>query len=99
MGFFRFRRSIRLLPGVRLNIGKTGISTSVGVRGAHVTLGRGKVRTTVGLPGTGLSYTEEQRLSTPAPQAPGSGWGFWRIVGWVLLLLWAATTIGLLIKH
>ena len=30
---------------------------SIGVRGAHVTLGHGKVRETVGLPGTGLSYT------------------------------------------
>jgi hypothetical protein len=99
MGFFRFRRSIRILPGVRLNIGKTGISTSVGVRGAQVTLGRGKVRTTVGLPGTGLSYTDEQRLSATPPPAPSRGWGFWRILGCVLLLLWAATTLGLLIKH
>ena len=99
MGFFRFRRSIRILPGVRLNIGKTGISTSVGVRGAQVTLGRGKVRTTVGLPGTGLSYTDEQRLNATPPPAPSNGWGFWRIVGCLVLLLWAATTLGLLIKH
>jgi len=54
---FRFRRSIRILPGIRLNVSKSGVSTSVGVRGAHVTLGHGKVRETVGLPGTGLSYT------------------------------------------
>ena len=36
---FRFHRSIRLLPGIRLNFGKRGISASIGVRGAHVTYG------------------------------------------------------------
>jgi hypothetical protein len=54
---WRFRKSIKLLPGVRFNIGKTGISTSIGVKGARVTLGRGKVLSTTSLPGTGLSYS------------------------------------------
>ena len=52
---FRFHRSIKLLPGIRLNFGKRGISTSIGVRGAHVTFGKTGTRTTVGLPGSGLS--------------------------------------------
>jgi hypothetical protein len=59
---FRFRRSIRVLPGVRINVGKKGISTSIGGRGAHVTIGHGKVRSTVGLPGSGISYTTTQSL-------------------------------------
>lgn len=63
----RFRRSIRILPGIRLNIGNRGVSTSIGVRGAHVTLGHGQVRETVGLPGTGLSYTEVHRTHQDAP--------------------------------
>jgi hypothetical protein len=58
---FRFRRSVKILPGIRLNFGKRGISTSIGVRGAHVTFGRTGVRTTVGLPGSGLSYTHLER--------------------------------------
>ncbi|HEY2772459.1 MAG TPA: DUF4236 domain-containing protein [Candidatus Binatia bacterium] len=58
MGYFRFRRSIKLLPGIRLNIGKKSSSVSVGVRGAHVTFGKTGTRTTVGVPGTGLSYTQ-----------------------------------------
>ena len=45
---FRFRRSIKILPGVRLNFGKRGISTSIGIRGAHVTVGKTGTRTTVG---------------------------------------------------
>jgi Protein of unknown function (DUF4236) len=58
---FRFRRSIKLLPGIRLNFGKRGISTSIGVRGAHVTFGKTGTRTTVGLPGSGLSYTHLEK--------------------------------------
>jgi hypothetical protein len=70
---FRFRRSIRVLPFLRLNIGKRGASVSIGGRGAHVTLGHGQVRETVGLPGTGLSYTHvgkthgEGAGAAPAP--------------------------------
>ena len=58
---FRFHRSIRILPGLRLNFGKRGISASIGVRGAHVTYGPSGTRTTVGLPGTGLSYTHLEK--------------------------------------
>ena len=57
MGFFRFRRSIKLFPGVRWNFGKKSSSISIGVRGAHYTVGTRGSRTTVGIPGTGLSYT------------------------------------------
>jgi hypothetical protein len=57
MGFFRFRRSIKLFPGVRWNFGKKSSSLSFGVRGAHYTVGTRGSRTTVGIPGTGLSYT------------------------------------------
>jgi hypothetical protein len=58
VGFFRFRRSFKVAPGVRINLSKSGVSTSIGTRRAHVTVGRGQVRETVGLPGSGLSYTE-----------------------------------------
>ncbi len=51
----RFRRTLRLLPGVHLNVSKHGISTTVGGRGAHLTFNRYGVRQSVGLPGTGLS--------------------------------------------
>ena len=56
---FRFRRSVRLFPGVRLNASKSGLSMSVGARGAWYTIGsKGRRRITVGLPGTGISYTQ-----------------------------------------
>jgi hypothetical protein len=47
----------RLAPGLRLNISKGGASVSVGERGAHLTIGR-TPRVTLGLPGTGLSWTQ-----------------------------------------
>lgn len=49
---FRFRQVINLVPGVKLNISKSG----VGMRGAWLNFGRRGLRGTVGLPGTGLSY-------------------------------------------
>jgi hypothetical protein len=116
------RRSIKILPGIRLNFGKRGFircfaphlwpaleaappgvrrrqassSTSIGVRGAHVTFGKTGTRTTVGLPGSGLSYThldkphhEHSVVSAPdpAPESntpPGKAWRGW---------LWIALTI------
>jgi len=64
MGFFRFRRSIKLFPGVRWNIGKKSSSLSIGGRGAHYTVGTSGSRTTIGIPGTGLSYTDIHRSHT-----------------------------------
>jgi hypothetical protein len=53
----RFRRSLRLARGVRLNIGTGGVSTSVGGRGGRITVGTGGARASVSAPGTGLSYS------------------------------------------
>lgn len=52
----RFRKTITLAPGLRLNLGDRGVSLSAGPRGASVTLGRNGLFGNVGLPGTGLSY-------------------------------------------
>lgn len=49
-----FRKRIKIVKGVHLNISKSGTSLSVGPRGAKVTIGRKGVYTNVGIPGTGL---------------------------------------------
>ena len=72
MGFFRFRRSVKLFPGVRWNFGKKSTSLSIGPRGAHYTVGTSGSRTTIGIPGTGLSYTETSGHA-PAPEGGTSG--------------------------
>ena len=38
---WRFRKSLKILPGIKVNIGKDGVSSvSVGTRGAHLTMGK-----------------------------------------------------------
>jgi hypothetical protein len=54
---FRFRKVISVLPGVKINLSKSGVSTSLGGKGATVNVGSSGKRTfTLGIPGTGLSY-------------------------------------------
>jgi hypothetical protein len=103
---FRFHRSIKILPGIRLNFGKRGVSTSIGVRGAHLTFGKAGTRTTVGLPGTGLSFTHldkqrRERLVALAPAlnssaSPGRAWRGWL---WIVLIVFAiAATVAQAMK-
>jgi len=56
MGYFRFRKTFSVLPGVRINLSKTGVSGSLGGHGATLNVGHGKENVTLGVPGTGLSY-------------------------------------------
>ena len=69
---FRFRRSIKLLPSVRLNLSK-----SIGTKGATVNVGgKDGPRATVGIPGSGLSYTEHLHRELSPGQQPTGGIGF-----------------------
>lgn len=50
------------MPGVRMTFSPSGVSTSVGVRGARATLGsNGRVTRTLGIPGSGVSHTSTIR--------------------------------------
>lgn len=71
----RFRKSIKILPFVRVNLSKKGISSvSIGGKGLTVNRGRRGTRITAGLPGSGLSYSKQlaDQTTTPAglPQQP-----------------------------
>lgn len=58
----RFRRSIKICDGLKLNFGKTGMSMTVGSGLLKKTFNtNGNVTTTVGLPGTGIYWTETER--------------------------------------
>lgn len=60
----RFRKSISLCKGVKLNLGKTGASISVGGKGYRKTINtKGQVTTSFGIPGTGVYYTETKSLN------------------------------------
>ena len=57
---FRFRKSINLGGGMRINLSKSGVGYSFGTKGYRVTkTAKGRTRTTIGVPNTGLSYVKE----------------------------------------
>lgn len=60
MGSLRFRRSVSICKGVRLNFGKKGVSISSGIPGFRKTynFNTGKTTTSVGIPGTGIYYVD-----------------------------------------
>lgn len=59
----RFRKTISLLPGVRLNISKSGIGVSAGVPGLRGSINTsGRMTGTVGIPGTGVSYVKTKTI-------------------------------------
>jgi hypothetical protein len=71
---FRFRRSIRIVPGIRVNVGRRGASASV------CDHDEGHVRATATLPGTGISYTVTTPHGAGRRRSPRPGaWGRWLI--------------------
>jgi Protein of unknown function (DUF4236) len=73
---FRFRRSIKVAPGVRLSVSKSGVGASVGGKGARYSVhSSGRRTASVGIPGTGLGYTKsvsggsKKRSSSAASEA------------------------------
>src|SRR5438067_2439479 len=71
---FRLYKSVRLGKGVRLNLSKTGIGISAGVRGARYSAhSSGLTVKTLGVPGTGVyyrkdSYSKYGRIRASAPR-------------------------------
>jgi uncharacterized protein DUF4236 len=55
---FRFRKRLKLFPGLWINLSKKGGSLSVGGHGATVNISKRGVTGTAGLPGSGISYRE-----------------------------------------
>ncbi len=73
MGYLRVRRSVRLGPGVKLNLNKRSVGLTVGGRGAHYSVNtRGQRTTTVGLPRTGISYIDRSSGGQRGRSRPGS---------------------------
>lgn len=72
---FRARKSFKVMPGVRMTVTPRGVSTSIGGRGGRVSVhSSGRVTTSAGIPGTGLSYAKTstaagRKKSAPAPKS------------------------------
>lgn len=90
---FRFHKRIKILPGVWFNLSKSGISTSIGGKGLTVNLKDGKTKTTVSIPGTGLSYS---KTSTGSPDDPAPERH--TIPAWVWLLIVVVIALAFIAK-
>lgn len=70
---WRFRRSFRVIPGVRLNLSRSGLSASIGAAPFTVNIGPHGLMNTLSVPGTGISYRAHvgtSQVSHPEPSAP-----------------------------
>ncbi len=57
---FRFRKSIKLFPGIKLNFGKKSVGVSIGSKHSGVSVNsKSGVRVRGSIPGTGISYSEK----------------------------------------
>jgi hypothetical protein len=64
---FRVRKSIKIMPGVRMTVTPRGMSVSAGVKGARVSAhSSGRVTRTVGIPGSGISHVTTSSASSRA---------------------------------
>lgn len=61
----RFRKSVKIAPGIKLNIGKKSVGVSVGNKYGGVSINsRSGVTTRASIPGTGISYTKKVKATT-----------------------------------
>lgn len=76
----RFRKSIKIAPGLKVNLNKNSISATVGTKGAHYTVNsNGKRTASVGIPGTGIYYTKsssDQKSQTATNNDAGNSYNY-----------------------
>jgi hypothetical protein len=90
---FRFRRRLKIFPGLWVNLSKRGGSLSVGGRGATINVSKKGVRETVGLPGTGISYQAKtvrpgRRRTRKASQQHTTSANFLLFIAITVIILW-----------
>ena len=64
-----FRRRIKIIPGVHLNFSKSGITTSVGVKGASLTFGKSGTYLNTSVPILGI-YNRQKLSSSDTNPTP-----------------------------
>lgn len=96
----RFRRTMKIAPGVRLNLTKKGVSARVGPKGVGVTVGTSGTTASAGIPGSGLHVSQKlkkgvapshQETAVPVAEVRPKRLGFsgWLVVLVIMLgLLW-----------
>jgi len=61
----RLRKSIKIAPGVKVNLSKSGVSGTLGGKGASVNVGKNGAFLNTSIPGTGIY--NRQKISGTAP--------------------------------
>ena len=70
----RFQRRIKIAPGLSVNLSKSGVGLSAGIKGATISAGQKGLHGNLGLSGTGLSYRtklnkkDRSKQTSPASQ-------------------------------
>lgn len=67
---FRFRKRIKIAPGISVNLSKSGISTTIGKKGCSINIGKKRKSYSLGIPGTGISYSGSLVKKKSATQLP-----------------------------
>ncbi len=80
---FRYRRSKKIAPGIRMNISKSGPSFTVGGKHAHTTVGHGRVTNSVRTPIKGLRYSNSfsSKISKNSKSQNNSATGCLGLIG------------------
>lgn len=69
----RFRKSVKVAPGIRASVGKKSVSVSFGGRGGRYTISStGRRTSSVSIPGTGVSYVSSSTRSRGPSAGPPS---------------------------
>jgi hypothetical protein len=66
----RFNKRIKIAPGIKLNLSRSGVSTTIGGKGASVNIGKKGTHLNAGIPGTGLSTRTKIRDAREASAPP-----------------------------
>jgi hypothetical protein len=69
---WRFRHSFKVIPGVRLNLSKSGLRCSIGGAPLTMNIGPRGVYGTASIPGTGISYRERFGGGSETQPQPGA---------------------------
>jgi hypothetical protein len=78
----RFRKTLSIIPGVRLNIGKKSASVRIGIKGFGYTTGTAGQTVSASLPGSGLGVSHKIKSGTTAPRAATVSQG---LIWWTIL--------------
>ena len=102
---WRYRKRIKIAPGVHINLSKSGVSTTIGTKGASVNIGKNGTYLNTGIPGTGLynrrklsgnnnSYTST-KATNQSTSFEKNGCLWWGGTVFILILICAICSVPL----